>query len=67
MTLKEQLLRDAKECTAREGISMSRLATKVMNDGKFFNRIAGGGEFTTTTYEKFQAYFAASAERYKAA
>lgn len=67
MTLKEQLLRDAKKCAEREGISLPRLATKVMNDGKFFDRISRGGEFTTATFEKFQAYFADSAERDNAA
>ena len=67
MTLKQQLLRDAKICAEREGISLARLATKVMNDGKFFDRIERGGEFTTTTFEKFQAYFAASESRGNAA
>lgn len=60
MTLKDQLIRDAKRCAKREGISLARLATKVVNDGKFFDRIERGGEFTTATLERFQAYFAAS-------
>lgn len=60
MTLRDKLLQDASDFCDKRGISEARLATIVANDGKFFNRVRGGGEFTTATYEKFQAYFAAN-------
>jgi hypothetical protein len=57
MNLKDQLLAAAQDyCTARR-ISKARLATVVVNDGKFFDRIENGGGFTIRTYEKFMAYF----------
>lgn len=61
MNLKQDLI-DAAEahCLAKQ-ISKARLATIVINDGKFFNRIEDGGTFTVATYEKFMAYFAGSA------
>ena len=58
LTLKEQLIRDSEAFCREFGISEARVATIVMNDGKFFNRIRAGGEFTTTTFERFQSYFA---------
>lgn len=59
MTLKDQLLNDAARFCEYRKISKARLATIVVNDGKFFERVSSGGEFTTATFEKFQAYFAA--------
>lgn len=38
-------------------ISRARLATLVANDGKFFDRIEGGGGLTVKMYERFIAYF----------
>ncbi len=58
MTLREQLLQEAKTFCASAGISEARLATIVVNDGKFFDRIKAGGDFTTGTLEKFRAHFA---------
>ncbi len=58
MTLKDQLLRDAVEFCEKRRISEARLGFLVVNDGKFFTRVRGGGSFTTATYEKFQRYFA---------
>lgn len=43
-------------CSACER-SLSRLATMVVNDGKFFDRIsAPGGNVTTATLERFARY-----------
>ena len=58
MTLKDQLLNDADSFCERRGMSRARLATIVVNDGKFFDRIERGGGFTVATYEKFMAFFA---------
>lgn len=57
MTLKDQLLDDATRFCQKKGISKARLANIVVNDGKFFERIEAGGQFTTRTYERFQAHF----------
>lgn len=61
MTLKEELLREAETFCAATGMSKARLATIVVNDGKFFDRIEAGGDCTTGTLEKFQAHFARKA------
>lgn len=57
MTLKEQLLQDAATFCRERKMSKARLATLVVNDGKFFDRIESGGGFTVATFEKFQAFF----------
>ncbi|MFN3075863.1 MAG: hypothetical protein ABT940_03080 [Alphaproteobacteria bacterium] len=57
MNLKEELIDKASRYCQDRGISMSRLANLVVNEGKFFKRITNGGEFTVATYEKFQTYF----------
>ncbi len=63
MGLRQQLLDQVDAYCARTRMSPARLATIVVNDGKFFVRLAKGGGFTVRTYEKFQAYFAAEAEK----
>lgn len=60
--IKQQLLSDAADFCAKTGLSKARLATIVVNDGKFFARLERGGGFTAATYEKFMAYFRAHAE-----
>lgn len=40
----------------RTGMSKARLATKVVNDGKFFDRIARGGSMTVETWERWMAW-----------
>lgn len=57
MTLKEQLIAEASAYCDRRGISLGRLAVLVVNDGKFFKRLEGGGDCTTTVYERFQDFF----------
>ena len=58
MTLRDQLLAAAEAHCRAHRISKARLATIVANDGKFFARLARGGDFTARTYERFMAYFA---------
>jgi len=67
MTLKDTLLAAAERHCRHAGISKSRLASIVVNDGKFFDRIEGGGSFTAATYERFMAHFARADARRAAA
>lgn len=39
------------------GRSLSRLATRVVNDGDFFRRLDRGGGFKDATFEKFLGFF----------
>lgn len=61
MNLRDTLLAAAEaHCTAH-GISLHKLATIVVNDGKFFARITDPVKpsgFTVRTYERFMTYFA---------
>ena len=59
MDLRAELLRQADAYCTTHAISRARLATLVMNDNKFFDRIERGG-FTNKTYEKFQRFFSES-------
>lgn len=59
MDLTAQLLTAAERFCRETNISMARLATIVVNDGKFFERVGAGGGLTVKTYEKFMAHFAA--------
>ncbi len=58
MDLRSNLLALADSYCAARGISRARLATLVVNDGKFFERVGRGGDFTIRTYERFVRYFA---------
>lgn len=58
-SLSKQLLQQAEEFCGERGISLRQLGVAVMNDPGFFTRIRNGGGFTATTFERFQAYFAA--------
>lgn len=58
MDLTAHLLSAAEAHCERTGMSKARLATIVVNDGKFFERIEGGGGLTVKTYERFMAYLA---------
>lgn len=44
-------------CTA-VGLSRSRVSTVIFNDGKALDRIDGGGDLTTRSFEKAMAWFA---------
>lgn len=54
------LLEQAEEFRKQTGMSERQLGVAVMNDPSFFPRIKAGGGFTTRTFERFQAYFAAN-------
>jgi hypothetical protein len=58
MDIRTNLLAEAERYCAGRRISKARLATIVVNDGKFFDRIEKGGDFTVRTYERFVDFFA---------
>lgn len=45
---------------AAVGLSRARVATLTFNDGKALDRIAGGGDLTTRSFEKAMAWFSAN-------
>lgn len=57
MDLRSNLLAEANRYCADNNISLSRLATIVAKDGKFFCRIEAGGDCTTGMYERFMNHF----------
>lgn len=57
LTFRERLIRDAGAFCEDNGISLSRLSTIVVNDGKFFKRLEAGGDCSTGVYERFNAAF----------
>jgi|GEM_PF-6889302 len=57
MDITAEFLSEATRYATARGISLSRLATLVINDGKFFQRVEEGGGFTVRTYERFLTYF----------
>jgi hypothetical protein len=57
MDLTKHLLDTASAYAKERGISMARLSTLVMNDGKFFDRVGSGKTLTVRTYEKVTAWF----------
>lgn len=61
MDIRTNLLTEAERYCSERHISLSRLATIVVNDGKFFDRIGRGGDFTVRTYERFLEFFASKA------
>ena len=67
MTPKATLIDTAERHCRFTGISKARLASIVVNDGKFFDRIERGGGFTAETYERFMAHFARADARRAAA
>ena len=57
MSLKSELIEITTRFCARTGMSKARLATIVVNDGKFFDRFEKpDGGCTIATFEKFKAY-----------
>lgn len=58
MNLKQKLLDAAKVHSKRTGLSIARISTIVMNDGKFFDKLKAGKSCTIDTYEKVMAWFA---------
>ncbi|MBA15542.1 MAG: hypothetical protein CMN73_04215 [Sphingomonas sp.] len=56
MTLIEHLQALASLWSETTGRSTARLATMVVNDGKFFVRLANGGSPTVATFDRFIAW-----------
>ena len=56
-TLRDRLIRDAKQFCAKEGIKPSHFARIVINHGGFFKRLAKGADCHTSAYERFQEVF----------
>lgn len=48
------------------GLAPATVATKVANDGKFFDRIEAGKGFTMATYEKVMEWFKENTPKKKA-
>lgn len=59
-TLRETLLAAADDWSRRTGRSRARLATLAAGDGKFFDRLAGGGDCTTGMFERVMKYIGAT-------
>lgn len=57
MDYRTELLTIASKYCELTGKSRSTIATKVMNDGKFFDRIENGAGCTMDTYEKVMRWF----------
>ena len=58
LSLRDRLIRDASAFCEREGIALSTLALRVVNDGRFFRRMEEGGDCATGTLERFYRHFA---------
>lgn len=56
MSLIDKLVRTAEIWARENDRSLARLATIVVNDGKLFERLAGGGSCTVATYERLMAH-----------
>jgi hypothetical protein len=57
MRMTEQLIALGECWSDASKRSLSRLATRVQNDSKFFDRLAQTGTCTTATFEKFLTFF----------
>lgn len=57
MTLRQRLLREAAGFADDKEISLARLATIVVNNGRFFRQLEAGGDCTTAVYERFARVF----------
>ena len=55
--LTEELLTLASQYSKLTGYARATVATMVMNDGKFFDRIERGGGYTVNTYVKVKDWF----------
>lgn len=57
MKLREKLIEAKNLYCASTSLSSATVGTKVANDGKFFDRVEGGGSLTIETYEKVMQWF----------
>lgn len=62
MDYRQEMLDACAAYCARTGKSRSTVATWIVNDGKFFDRIQGGGNCLTGTYHSVMRWFADRAE-----
>jgi hypothetical protein len=58
----QNLLAEMRAYAARHGISVATLSTRAAKDGKFYARLAAGGQALPRTVERVRAYMAASDE-----
>ncbi len=58
MDFTKNMLNAADAYCKQTGKARSTLATTIVNDGKFFDRIEAGGGCTTKTYQKVMNWFA---------
>lgn len=57
MDYRLDILSAAKRYCEVTGLAAPTVATKVMNDGKFFDRLESGGGCTMKTYQKVMHWF----------
>lgn len=60
MTLRETLIIVANHYAQARRLSMSRVSTLVLNDGKALDRISSGGDLNTGSYERALEWFSAN-------
>lgn len=65
MDFRSELLNAVSNYCQVTGKSPATVATQVMNDGKFFDRIESGGGCTMHTYEKVMKWFKDNAPKPK--
>lgn len=61
MDLRRNMLDACERYCEATGRKPSTVATLIMNDGKFFNRLRSGGDFQLGTYERVMKWFAENA------
>lgn len=57
MDYRENIIQAKNRYCEITGLAAATVATKVMNDGKFFDRVEEGKGFTMDTYEKVMRWF----------
>jgi hypothetical protein len=55
--IRAALIERMKAFCAVTGTAPSTVCRDVINDTTFFSKVVGGGNFTVSTYKKFQAHF----------
>lgn len=57
MDPKQELLNLVDIHCKRTGLARATIATKVMNDGKFFDRLEGDGDISVRIYQRVKEWF----------
>lgn len=57
MALKDQLVKVATTYATEKGLSLSRVSTIVLGDGKVFDRLQGRADLTTSRFEAAMIWF----------